>query len=305
MSFRRFRYSLKEGIKNIWRNRMYSMASIGTITASLFIFGILFFVVVNFQSVVKSAESSVGITVFFEEGISQERIEEIGTDISTREEVKTIEFISGDETWQSYKEEYLDEELIESFGDDNPLKDSDSYTIYLHDTESQDSLVEYVESLDGVRKVNFSETIADAFSNINSIIAIVSSAIIIILIAVSVFLINSSVTMGISARKEEISIMKLLGSTNSFISAPFIIEGVLIGFIGSLIPLVILYFVYDNVINYITRRYVSIFAIVEFVNIYDVFTFLIPIIFIIGIGIGLLGSSATVTHQIRRVEVSS
>ena len=284
---------------------MYSMASIGTITASLFIFGILFFVVVNFQSVVKSAESSVGITVFFEEGISQERIEEIGTDISTREEVKTIEFISGDETWQSYKEEYLDEELIESFGDDNPLKDSDSYTIYLHDTESQDSLVEYVESLDGVRKVNFSETIADAFSNINSIIAIVSSAIIIILIAVSVFLINSSVTMGISARKEEISIMKLLGSTNSFISAPFIIEGVLIGFIGSLIPLVILYFVYDNVINYITRRYVSIFAIVEFVNIYDVFTFLIPIIFIIGIGIGLLGSSATVTHQIRRVEVSS
>ena len=302
MSFRRLRHSAKEGAKNIWRNRMYSLASIGTITASLFIFGILFFVVVNFQSVVKSAESSVGITVFFDEGISDERIEEIGAEVSEREEVKTIEFISGEETWQRYEGEYLEEELVESFGDDNPLEDSDSYTIYLHDAASQDRLVEHVESIDGVRKVNFSETIADAFSNVNSIIAIVSSAIIIILIAVSVFLINSSVTMGISARRDEISIMKLLGATNSFISAPFIIEGVLIGLIGSTIPLVILYFIYDNIISYMTRRYISIFAMVEFVDISSVFAFLIPIIFIIGTGIGLLGSFTTIKHQIRQVE---
>lgn len=282
---------------------MYSLASIGTMTASLFIFGILFFVVINFQSVLRTAESSVGITVFFEEGIGQAGIDDIGDVISQREEVKSIEFVSGEESWQKYKEEYLSEELVESFGDDNPLEQSDSYTVYLHDTESQSTMVEYVESLDGVRKVNYSETIADAFSNITSIVAVISAAIIIILIAVSVFLINSSVTMGITARREEISIMKLLGATTNFISGPYIIEGVIIGLIGSVIPLVILYLLYDRILMYLREQYMSVLRVVEFVDISEVFTYLIPIMLAIGVGIGFLGSFITVRRQIRQVEV--
>lgn len=282
---------------------MYSLASIGTMTASLFIFGILFFVVINFQSVLRTAESSVGITVFFEEGIGQAGIDDIGDVISQREEVESIEFVSGEESWQKYKEEYLSEELVESFGDDNPLEQSDSYTVYLHDTESQSTMVEYVESLDGVRKVNYSETIADAFSNITSIVAVISAAIIIILIAVSVFLINSSVTMGITARREEISIMKLLGATTNFISGPYIIEGVIIGLIGSVIPLVILYLLYDRILMYLREQYMSVLRVVEFVDISEVFTYLIPIMLAIGVGIGFLGSFITVRRQIRQVEV--
>ena len=194
MSFRTFIYSVKQGVKNIARNRMYSLASIGTITASLFLFGILFFVMVNFQSALKTAETSVGITVFFDKGISQTRIVEIGSEISKREEVKQVEFLSAEASWEQYKEEYLSEELVESVGDDNPLEDSDSYTIYLHDTQDQDVLVEFLEEMDGVRKVNYSASIVDSFSKINSIIATISVSVIIILIAVSVFLINSSVT---------------------------------------------------------------------------------------------------------------
>lgn len=304
MSFRTFKYTIKQGIKNIGKNRMYSLASIGTITASLFIFGILFIVVMNFQSIVKSAETSVGITVFFEEGTSQTRIEGIGELIEERAEVKSIEFISAEETWKQYQEEYLSEEMIESFGDDNPLKDSDSYTIYLHDTSSQSSVVEYIEGLEGVRKVNYSETIADAFSKINSIIAIVSVAIIVILIAVSVFLINSSVTMGVAARKDEISIMKLLGANNSFTTSPFIVEGTIIGIIGSIIPLVILYLIYDNILSYVSGRYISVFQMVEFVDISAIFADLIPIISLVGVGIGFLGSLITVKRQIKKVEVS-
>ena len=283
---------------------MYSLASIGTITASLFLFGILFFVVVNFQSVIKTVETSVGITIFFDENISEARVEKIGEEISQRTEVQSIEFVSAEETWQKYKEEYLSEELVESFGDDNPLAESDSYTIYLKDSKSQAILVEFVENIEGIRKVNYSESIADAFSNINSIIAIISVAIIIILISVSIFLINSSVTMGITARRDEISIMKLLGATNRFISGPFIIEGTIIGIIGSIFPLVILYLIYDNILKYIASKYTSIFSMVEFVDISDVFTFLLPIILIVGIGIGFLGSFTTVERQIRQVEVS-
>ena len=304
MSFKSIIYSTKQGIKNIGRNRMYSLASIGTITASLFLFGILFFVVINFQNIIKTAETSVGVTVFFNEGISKERMKEIGDEISKQEEVTSIEFTSGEETWQKYKEEYLTEEMVESFGEDNPLADSDSYTIYLYESSEQSNLVKYIKGIEGVRKVNYSETIADTFSSINSVIAYVSAAIIIILIAVSIFLINTSVVMGVSARQEEISIMKLLGATNSFISAPFIIEGIIIGIIGSGIPLVILYLIYNRILNYITQKYISVFQTVQFVNIHEAFMLLIPILLAIGIGIGFFGSFKTVRRQIKRVEVS-
>ena len=194
--------------------------------------------------------------------------------------------------------------MIESFGDDNPLADSDSYTIYLYESSEQSNLVEYIKGIEGVRKVNYSETIADTFSSINSVIAYVSAAIIIILIAVSIFLINTSVVMGVSARQEEISIMKLLGATNSFISGPFIIEGIIIGIIGSGIPLLILYLIYNRILNYITQKYISVFQTVQFVNIHEVFKLLIPILLAIGIGIGFFGSFNTVRRQIKQVEVS-
>lgn len=158
--------------------------------------------------------------------------------------------------------------------------------------------------MDGVRKVNYSASIVDSFSKINTIIAMISISVIIILIAVSVFLINSSVTMGITARKEEISIMKLLGATNSFISAPFLIEGLIIGIIGSVIPIVILYFIYNRILIYISEKFINVFRTIQFADISDVFSVLGPLMLVIGIGIGFLGSFNTVRRQIKKVEVS-
>ena len=128
-------------------------------------------------------------------------------------------------------------------------------------------------------------------------------SVIIILIAVSIFLINSSVTMGVTARKEEISIMKLLGATNSFISAPFVTEGIIIGIIGSLIPLFILYFIYNRILIFISEKFMNVFKTIQFADISDVFSVLTPLILIIGIGIGFLGSVNTVRRQIKKVEV--
>lgn len=299
-----FFYNIKQGLLNIKRNRMYSMASIGTITACLFLFGVFYFVIINFQNIIKTAETSVGVTVFFNEGLSEERINEIGEEIGKREEVSSIEYICADETWEKYKKEYLNEEMVESFGEDNPLEDSDSYTVYLNDVTYQDVLVEYIEELDGVRKVNYSDTVVDTFKNVNAVIAYVSAAIIIILLAVSIFLINSSVVMGVAARKEEISIMKLLGATNTFISAPYVIEGIIVGIIGSAIPTLLLYLLYNRILTYIASKYESVFRTAQFVDISEVFAILLPLMIVVGIGIGFLGSFKTVRRQIRRVEVS-
>lgn len=281
---------------------MFSIASVGTISACLFLFGIFYFIVANFQYMVKTAESSVGITVFFDSGISDERIVEIGNEIESRPEVISIEFISAEETWKNYKEKYLSEELAESFGDDNPLEDSASYSVYLDNIEKQKEVVTFINSLEGVRQVNHSESIANSFKNFNALVGYVSAGIIIILLAVAVFLISTTVTMGIAVRKEEISIMKLIGATDMFIRAPFIVEGVVIGIIGSILPMGILYIIYHRIISYITEKYITIFRTFEFVHIHKIFSTLIPVGLLIGIGIGFFGSFATVRKQLRNTK---
>jgi len=295
-------YSMKQGFKNIRRNRMFSAASIGTIAACLFLFGIFYFVVANFQYMVKTAETSVGVTVFFQEGISQEQIDKIGDEIKTRAEVASVTFISAEETWENYKQKYLNKELAESFGDDNPLKDSASYAVKLNDVSMQKSLVSYIEGLDGVRQVNHSDSIANTFKTFNALVGYVSGAIIIILFAVAIFLINTTVTMGIAVRKEEIAIMKLIGAKDSFIRSPFIVEGVLIGILGSIIPLGFLYFMYNRLIDYIAGKYNNIFRSFHFIEVNGIFKTLVPLCLALGVGIGFFGSYLTVRRQLHLKE---
>ncbi|MBE5960590.1 MAG: ABC transporter permease [Lachnospiraceae bacterium] len=293
-------YSVKQGVKNIKRNRMFSLASIGTMTACLFLFGIFYFIVANFQFIVKNAESSVGVTVFFEEGISESQIAEIGSSIKMRAEVSEYKYMSAEETWENYKEK-LSEEAIATFGDDNPLENSAHYIVYLNDVSMQDALVRYLEELDGVRQVNDSEEIAGIFSGINRVVGYVSIAIIAILIGVAMFLISTTVTTGISVRKQEISIMKLIGATDFFIRAPFIVEGVLIGTIGSLIPLTFLYGMYHKVVQYISDEFSNPYQTLQFLEVGTVFHTLVPVSLALGIGIGFLGSYLTLGKQLRKI----
>lgn len=294
-------YSFKQGIKNIHRNRMFSLASIGTISTCLFLFGIFYFILANFQYTVKIEEKSVGVSVFFDEKITEEQIEQIGNQIKQREEVATLEYISADEAWEKYKQDtFADEqELIDTFADDNPLEDSASYVVYLDEVAKQPEFVEYVRGIDGVRKVNNSDKLAKGLSDFNILLGYVSGAIIILLLAVAIFLINTTITMGISVRKEEISIMKLIGATDYFVRSPFIVEGMLIGLMGAILPLILLYIIYNQAITYIGQKFSILSNILHFLNVNHVFATLIPLSLAIGVGIGLIGSIITVRKHLR------
>ncbi len=254
--------------------------------------------VANFQYIVKEAQDGVAVTVFFEEGISDERIAEIGSLIEKRAEVSHVNFVSADAAWESFKDDYLGE-YADGFGDDNPLPNSANYEVYLNDVSMQDSLVTYVESLDGVRRVNRSEVTANTLSGMNKLIGYASAGIIAILLAVSIFLISNTVTIGISVRKEEINIMKYIGATDFFVRAPFVIEGILIGLAGSVLPLAIIYVIYNNVIAYVSTRFSMLSQLLKFLTVDQVFQVLMPISLIIGIGIGFFGSFSTVRKHIR------
>lgn len=292
-------YTVKQGISNIFRNIWFSLASAATIAACLFLFGIFFAIIINFQHIVKTAEEGVSVTVFFEDDITDERIREIGETISKRVEVKEegVVFVSADEAWEDFSVDYL-QGYTAGFPD-NPLEGMDSYEVFLSDVSMQSALVKYLESLDGVRSVNRSEVTAATLTGVNSLIAYISVGIIGILLAVSIFLISNTVTIGISVRKEEINIMKYIGATDFFVRSPFVIEGILIGLFGSALPLGIIYFIYNNAIEYVQDRFQVLSGFLQFLPVGLIFETLVPVSLAIGVGIGFLGSFTTVRKHLR------
>ena len=301
MKIRSLFYHIKDGFKNIYRNRMFSLASIATITACIFLFGILYSIVVNFQYMIKKAENEVCVTVFFDEGLSQTEINKLGDTISKRVEVSNVHFTSAEEAWNNFRSEYFKDypELAEGFKNDNPLANSSSYSVYVDKIEHQDALVKYIEGLDGVREVNQLKGATQTLSSFNTLLTYISVAIILILLCVAVFLISNTVAIGISIRKEEIGIMKLIGATNFFVRAPFLIEGMIIGLIGAIIPLVLLFVMYKKVIEYVLTKFSMLSSVVQFMSVTKVFEVLTPVALILGMGIGLFGSVITIRKHLR------
>ena len=296
MRINSFFYTLGQGIKNLGRNKWYTLASIATITACLFLFGLFYAILANFQNVVKTAEQGVSVTVFFKEGTTEDVILAVKSDLEKRTEVREIVYVSADEAWEGFKEDYLGE-YADGFTE-NPLADSANLQIYLNDVSMQQSLVTYIESITVVREVNRSEVTATTLSGLNLLIAYVSAGIIIVLLLVSIFLISNTVTMGIAVRKDEINIMKYIGATDFFVRAPFVVEGIIIGLIGSIIPLIIIYFVYTHVITYVVSKFTMLSSLLNFLSVETVFNKLTPISLLIGIGIGFFGSFITVRKHL-------
>ena len=298
MKINSFFYTLQQGFKNIFRNKLFTLASLATIGACLFLFGIMYSILANFENIIKNAENGVSVTVFFDEGLDDASIQSIGDLIESQTDiVDHVVFVSAEEAWESFKDEYLGE-YADGFTE-NPLADSEHYEIYLKDVSRQQELVDMLNGLNGIRRVNQSEMTATTLTGINRLVAYISVGIIVILLAVSIFLISNTITIGISVRREEIEIMKYIGATDFFVRAPFVVEGMLIGIIGTIIPLLLIYFLYDVVIGFIMERFSVLSQLLTFLSIGEIFHVLVPVSLAIGLGIGFLGSIVTVRKHLR------
>ena len=185
-------YVGKQGVKNIWRNKMFSLASIATMSACIFLFGLFFSIIVNFQYIIRTAEEGVAITVFFDEDATDQQKEEIGEQLENHEGVSEVRYVSADEAWEEFQEQYFGDnpELAEGFKDDNPLASSDNYEVYMQTTEdsqsllarsrslsaTQQELVEFAQQLDGVREVNRSDVVANTLSSFPKAATVASTA---------------------------------------------------------------------------------------------------------------------------------
>ena len=293
-------YTLKQGVKNIKRNWMFSLASIITMAACIFLVGVFYSLVTNVDNIAHKVEQEVPITVFFDEGTTDEQMQEVGNLIQARQEVERVEFESGDQAWQNFKDKYFQgSDAADGFKDDNPLVNSSNYQVYLNQIEKQTELVNYIQGLDHVREVNQSEQAANTLGSFNKLFSYASIIIIAILLLISVFLISNTVSVGISVRKEEIGIMKYIGATDAFVRAPFVLEGMVLGVIGAAIPLVALYFLYNTAVEFILTKFNVLTGVVDFIPVWQIYQMLLPIGLLLGIGIGFIGSIWTTRKHLR------
>lgn len=295
-------YSFKQGFKNIWRNKMFSIASIATMSACIFLFGLFFAIVLNFTYIMKNAEKDVAMLVYFDKGSTQSDMETVRRLINEREEVIDITYVSSVQAWAMFAGDYLgqyEDDMADAFIGDNPLANSARLQVYVNEIESQEKLVTFIEGLDKVRSVEHAKQATQTLSTFNKLVGYISVAIILILLMVAVFLISNTVAVGISIRKEEIGIMKLIGAKNIFVRAPFIIEGVILGILGAAIPMIGLYYMYTNAIGYIMQKFEGLPGFMNFLPVNNVFSLLLPVGMALGIGIGLVGSIWTIRKHLR------
>jgi cell division transport system permease protein len=235
---------LREGTKNVIRNGWMTFASISSISISLFILGIFVLITLNVNDIASQIEKQVEINVYLEVNTPQQQIDTLETQIKGIPEVKTVKFVSKEEGLV-YLRDKLGESgkaLLEGFnGENNPL--NDAFTIEVDDPRNVAAVADQVSALNTgkdpkpIYKVNYGKGTVEALFKVTQIARWIGFGIVILLSFTAVFLIANTIKITILARRKEISIMKLVGATNSFIRWPFFIEGALLGFIGSVIPI--------------------------------------------------------------------
>ena len=227
-------------------------------------------------------------------------MQEVGNLIQARPEVERVEFESADQAWENFKDKYFQgSDAAEGFKDDNPLVNSSNYHVYLNQIEKQTELVNYIQGLEHVRDVEQSEQAANTLGSFNKLVSYASIVIIALLLIISIFLISNTISVGITVRKDEIGIMKYIGATDSFVRAPFLLEGMILGLIGAGIPLIILYFCYSNVVTYVYTKFSVLLGVVDFIPVGQIYQTLVPVALALGIGIGLVGSFITTRKHLK------
>ncbi|NOU90361.1 FtsX-like permease family protein [Paenibacillus sp. LMG 31460] len=295
---------LREGTKNVVRNGWMTFASISSIAISLFILGIFVLITLNVNDIAGQIEKQVEINVYLEVNTSQDQINALESQIQAIHEVKTIKFVSKEEGLV-YLRQKLGESgkaLLDGFeGENNPL--NDAFTIEVDDPRNVAVVADQISALNigkdpkPIYKVNYGKGTVEALFKVTQIVRWVGIGIVILLSFTAVFLIANTIKITILARRKEISIMKLVGATNSFIRWPFFIEGALLGFIGSVIPTAIILGGYWKLLN--TSSLNLNLLMVELTPFGEIAPTMTTLLLGIGMVIGIWGSLISVRKFLR------
>lgn len=236
-------YLSKEGVRNVWSNRLMSIASVAVLTSCLLLIGVAVMLYANIDKALEDVQEQNVIMVYLDDNISEEDINIVGQDIRMIGDVDSAEYVSKEDAYQSQLESLGDDAKLMEGLDENPLPDS--YVVNLKSLEHYNSVVDSLKSINHVSSVRGNSDLAEQVRQLSRAVTIVSVGIIIMLLAVSLFIIANTVRVTMYNRRLEISIMKAVGATNWFIRWPFIIEGVILGIISGIIAELLVWGLYS------------------------------------------------------------
>ncbi len=286
-------YLLKEGIKNVFKNKKSTMISLVTMVIAMFLFGAFFAIGENVNYILEQVQKKQGIQVFIQKEATDEQIDALEQEIKTLSGINTVVFKSKQEALESLKEQLKDnQELLEGYEGENNIF-SASFIVTLSDLSKATEIEARIEKMDNVKKITSNNDTISTLMRIANGIRIAVGIISVILIIFSVTIIANTIRLTVDARKKEISIMKYVGATNHFIRIPFVIEGIIIGIVAAAITLCIVGGVYDMIIQAIGSSDVLQKMGVTLLLFTEVMNTIAVVYAVLGIGVGILGSSVS------------
>jgi len=275
-------------MKNLWRNRLMSVASISSVAATLMILGIIFALIININAMAQSAKDQFdSIQAYLLDTLTAEEISALLESVEAIDGVQSVTYESKNDALERMKESWKDNAYLLEGLEANPLPSS--LIIYLEDIYYSGSVLEQIEALSGIEEVKSYQDIVEQLLSITEAIRKTGIVVIFVLIAISTFIIHNTIKLTVNSRYREINIMKYVGATNWFIRWPFLTEGTLLGLIGAGISTAFMKFAYDYVFNLMHSDFyvlVSAYVVPPETLMKDV----IFLFVVIGAGIGALGS---------------
>ena len=289
-------YFLSEGFRNVFKNKKSTFSCLGVMCATMLIFGLFFTIGKNINNAVKGLESEQGMQVFMDYEATQDEISKLKEDISKIQGVNSVTFVSKEEAYNTMKERLgKNEDAIKGF---TPDIFSVSYIVTLTDLSLNNQVYNEINELDGVREIQNKRDTIETLSKIGNTIQIVTFTMFAILILISLFIISNTIKLTVHARRKEISIMKYVGATNGFIRTPFMIEGIIIGLISGLISVIVVgggyNYIATRLANSTTWQQLSI----NLLSFGDMFAQIILVYMLLGVGIGIIGSSISMKRYL-------
>ena len=288
MKIKSFKYYLRDSVKNLWRNKMMSLASMTSIAASLLILGMIFMIIVNINSIAYGAKDQVNTAaIYINEEVQINKITEIKKKIQNIEGVESVTLKDKGVALKEMKDDWKENAYLLDDLNKNPFPDT--LVIEFSDLELADTVVEKIRMYPEVESISYYREIVEKMMSISNMVRYFGTGIIFILVAISTFIINNTIKLALAVRETEINIMKYVGATNWFIRWPFIVEGFVLGLLGSGVALLCIYGIYNNLHAAITGDFFVLIA-PYIISVNKLVTDLATIFVIIGTGIGVLGS---------------
>ena len=289
-----FAYYVREGLSSVFVHGFTSLAAMLVIAACLMITGIFSLVAYNIDLQIRELEGKSEIVIYIDEEVSREDAKALGSRIKKIDNIKTADFVTKEQLFEDYLESLgEDAYVMEELRDDNPLRDS--YQITMKDVSLHKETVEELEALDGVAASSSMQEVSDRLIQIRKVVNLISVTLVALLGAVSVFIIANTVKLAMFARKEEIAVMKMVGATNHFIRAPFVVEGMFLGMCAALLA----FFVQWGVYAYVTKQLAEGTAILTMVGFGTVWQPVLGLMLAAGLILGVGGSVITIRRFLK------